>query len=75
MFDDLGAAVRRRRWRQEELLTACRPACLLPPRPQNKAYPRNWLIRGRIRVQLKNEDGSLVNPEIPSREWVVGQYC
>lgn len=35
---------------------------------QNKAYSRNWLVRGRIRVQLKQEDGTLTNPEITNRE-------
>lgn len=39
----------------------------LPAEPENKAYPRFWLVRGRVRVELKNSDGSLVNPEIPNR--------
>lgn len=34
---------------------------------QVKSYPRQWWCRGRIRVQLKNSDGSLVNPDVPNR--------
>lgn len=37
-----------------------------------KFYPREMSkeddARGRVRVQLKNEDGSPVNPELPTRE-------
>ena len=40
---------------------------------QNKAYPRQWWVRGRVRVQLLNEDGSLVNPFIPNRECLESQ--
>ncbi|GLC46906.1 signal recognition particle 19kDa [Pleodorina starrii] len=32
-----------------------------------KHYPRDWLPKGRIRVQLKGDDGKPVNPEIPNR--------
>ncbi|EFJ39771.1 hypothetical protein VOLCADRAFT_78252 [Volvox carteri f. nagariensis] len=32
-----------------------------------KHYPRDWLPKGRIRVQLKGEDGKPINPEIPDR--------
>ncbi len=35
---------------------------------QEKHYPRAWWIRCRIRVALKNPDGSPVNPEIPTSE-------
>eukprot|EP00252_Welwitschia_mirabilis_P014632 TRINITY_DN3218_c0_g1_i2.p1 TRINITY_DN3218_c0_g1~~TRINITY_DN3218_c0_g1_i2.p1 ORF type:complete len:135 (+),score=16.31 TRINITY_DN3218_c0_g1_i2:110-514(+) len=34
----------------------------------DKAYPRDFMQRGRVRAQLKREDGSLVNPEIKSRK-------
>ncbi|XP_078442670.1 signal recognition particle 19 kDa protein, putative / SRP19 [Wolffia australiana] len=34
----------------------------------DKAYPRDFLQRGRVRVLLKKEDGTLVNPEISSRK-------
>ncbi|CAA3008688.1 signal recognition particle 19 kDa protein [Olea europaea var. sylvestris] len=33
-----------------------------------KAYPRDFMQRGRVRVQLKREDGSLYNPTISSRK-------
>ncbi|GIL92593.1 hypothetical protein Vretimale_14008 [Volvox reticuliferus] len=32
-----------------------------------KHYPRDWIPRGRVRVQLKGEDGKPMNPEIPDR--------
>ncbi|KAJ8429290.1 hypothetical protein Cgig2_016328 [Carnegiea gigantea] len=32
----------------------------------DKAYPRDFMQRGRVRVLLKGEDGTLMNPEIPS---------
>jgi len=48
--------------------------------PQDKQYPRDWwMSRGRLRVQLFNEDGTPTNPEVPTREldgddsgWLVG---
>ncbi|KAL2547605.1 Signal recognition particle 19 kDa protein [Forsythia ovata] len=33
-----------------------------------KSYPRDFMQRGRVRVQLKREDGSLYNPAISSRK-------
>ncbi|CAH0702906.1 unnamed protein product [Spodoptera exigua] len=42
---------------------------------ENKLYPREpskeILYRGRIRVQLKNDDGTPVKPEFPTREAVM----
>ncbi|KAK9882174.1 hypothetical protein WA026_019688 [Henosepilachna vigintioctopunctata] len=42
---------------------------------ENKLYPRERskeiLYRGRIRVQLKNDDGTPVNPTLPTRESVL----
>lgn len=42
---------------------------------QNKLYPReqnkdSLLYRGRIRVQLKNDDSTPCNPEYPTREFL-----
>jgi signal recognition particle subunit SRP19 len=34
----------------------------------DKAYSRDFMQRGRVRVQLKRDDGSLVNPAIPTRK-------
>lgn len=39
----------------------------IPVQVEDKHYPRDWFIRGRLRVQLKNEDGTLINSEIPDR--------
>ena len=30
----------------------------------DKAYPRNWMQKGRVRVMLKDDKGNLANPEI-----------
>lgn len=39
---------------------------------ENKQYPRErskeLLYRGRIRIHLKNDDGTPVNPEFPTRD-------
>jgi hypothetical protein len=34
----------------------------------DKVYSRDNMQRGRVRVQLKREDKSLVNPAVPSRK-------
>ncbi|CAK9147472.1 unnamed protein product [Ilex paraguariensis] len=34
----------------------------------DKAYPRDFMQRGRVRVLLKKEDGTLYNPAISSRK-------
>ncbi|XP_058095301.1 signal recognition particle 19 kDa protein-like [Magnolia sinica] len=34
----------------------------------DKAYPRDFMQRGRVRVLLKNIDGTFYNPEITSRK-------
>lgn len=39
----------------------------VPAEVEDKHYPRDWFIRGRLRVQLRGADGALVNPEIPDR--------
>lgn len=35
---------------------------------RNKAYSRDWLTKGRLRVALKNDFGALCNPAIPNRK-------
>ncbi|KAK1256999.1 Signal recognition particle 19 kDa protein [Acorus gramineus] len=34
----------------------------------DKAYPRDFMQRGRVRLQLKREDGSFYNPAVASRK-------
>ena len=34
----------------------------------DKAYPRDFMQRGRVRVLIKKDDGSLFNPQIDSSE-------
>lgn len=42
---------------------------------ENKLYSRErskeLLYRGRIRIQLKNDDGSPINPDLPTRESIM----
>ena len=39
----------------------------LPAKIENKTYCRDYLTRGRLRVQLKNADGSPLNSAFPNR--------
>jgi hypothetical protein len=39
--------------------------------PQNKAYSRDFFMRGRFRIQLRRADGSLLNPSFPTRKSVL----
>ncbi|KAH7622252.1 putative Signal recognition particle 19 kDa protein [Nannochloris sp. 'desiccata'] len=39
----------------------------LPADIEMKRHPRDWKYPGRIRVQLKDDQGNLVNPDIPTR--------
>ena len=36
--------------------------------PEAKAYPRDWLTPGRVRVELKRADGSDAHPEIKTKK-------
>lgn len=40
------------------------------PLLQNKMYSRDFLQVGRARIQLKNTDGSLVNPNVPNSSFI-----
>eukprot|EP00727_Mastigamoeba_balamuthi_P007923 m51a1_g3751 putative signal recognition particle 19 kda (157) ;mRNA; r:76043-76597 len=35
---------------------------------EDKAYSRDWMLRGRVRVRMYNEDGSPVVADIPSKK-------
>eukprot|EP00879_Flechtneria_rotunda_P003902 GHRR01004142.1.p2 GENE.GHRR01004142.1~~GHRR01004142.1.p2 ORF type:complete len:150 (+),score=45.14 GHRR01004142.1:263-712(+) len=57
-----------------EMLDVCNMALKLPAQPEAKRYPRNWCVEigkelsyGRIRVLLRKEDGTPVNPEVSNR--------
>eukprot|EP00262_Sarcandra_glabra_P000472 TRINITY_DN10555_c0_g1_i1.p1 TRINITY_DN10555_c0_g1~~TRINITY_DN10555_c0_g1_i1.p1 ORF type:complete len:139 (-),score=28.26 TRINITY_DN10555_c0_g1_i1:117-533(-) len=41
----------------------------------DKAYPRDFMQRGRVRVLLKREDGTLFNPAISSRKQLMLQVA
>eukprot|EP01024_Parvocaulis_polyphysoides_P003148 TRINITY_DN10878_c0_g1_i1.p1 TRINITY_DN10878_c0_g1~~TRINITY_DN10878_c0_g1_i1.p1 ORF type:complete len:165 (+),score=18.24 TRINITY_DN10878_c0_g1_i1:52-546(+) len=34
----------------------------------NKAYPRDWMQRGRVKVELFDDDGKPLNNDVPSRK-------
>jgi len=36
--------------------------------PEDKAYPRDWLTRGRLRVALRDDTGKLCSPDVRSRK-------
>merc|ERR1712232_81143 len=37
----------------------------------NKAYPRDWLIRGRVRVMLKTPEGAFTHAELHTKKAVM----
>mmetsp|Transcript_47306 Transcript_47306/g.134965 ORF Transcript_47306/g.134965 Transcript_47306/m.134965 type:complete len:152 (-) Transcript_47306:185-640(-) len=37
----------------------------------DKAYPRDWLIRGRVRVLLKTPEGAFTHPELHTKKLVM----
>ncbi|CAJ1329038.1 unnamed protein product [Effrenium voratum] len=37
----------------------------------DKAYPRDWLIRGRVRILLKTPEGAFTHPEIHTKKDVM----
>mmetsp|Transcript_19622 Transcript_19622/g.55170 ORF Transcript_19622/g.55170 Transcript_19622/m.55170 type:complete len:158 (-) Transcript_19622:57-530(-) len=37
----------------------------------DKAYPRDWLIKGRIRIMLKTPEGAWAHPEIHTKKDVM----
>ncbi|KAM7531447.1 hypothetical protein LguiB_034857 [Lonicera macranthoides] len=41
----------------------------------DKAYPRDFMQRGRVRYLLKREDGTLINPALSSRKQVMLQVA
>lgn len=42
------------------------PATCMPV--QAKHYSRDWIPKGRLRVQLKDAEGKPINPEVPDRK-------
>eukprot|EP01147_Barroeca_monosierra_P008652 gene8652-10304_t len=40
----------------------------LPSKIENKSYARDYMARGRLRVQLKKSDNTLINPDFPDRK-------
>uniref|UniRef100_A0A7S0RQN6 Signal recognition particle 19 kDa protein n=1 Tax=Chlamydomonas leiostraca TaxID=1034604 RepID=A0A7S0RQN6_9CHLO len=50
----------------QEMLESCKQL-KIPAEIENKHYPRAWWVPGRLRVQLKNADGTPTVPEIPNK--------
>lgn len=51
-----------------EIADCCNIGLKLKAEYERKSYPRQWWVLGRVRVQLKNDDGTPCNPEIPNRK-------
>ncbi|DBA82000.1 TPA: signal recognition particle 19kDa [Trebouxia sp. C0004] len=49
------------------MVDCCTKGLKLPAQIEDKSYSRDWLIRGRIRVQLKDDGGKALVADIPSR--------
>lgn len=43
----------------------------IPSVPENKYYPRDWMVPGRVRVMLKAPTGEYVHPEIHTKMQVM----
>lgn len=50
-----------------EMVDCCTKGLKLPAQIEDKSYSRDWLVRGRIRVQLKDDGGKALVADIPSR--------
>lgn len=50
----------------DQMMDSCK-LLKIPADIEGKHYPREWLPLGRLRVQLKAEDGTLHNSEVPDR--------
>ena len=40
----------------------------IPAVIEDKSYPKDWLVRGRLRVMLKNPDGTFAHPEVHTKK-------
>ncbi|PIA49247.1 hypothetical protein AQUCO_01300237v1 [Aquilegia coerulea] len=58
-----------------EIADSCRYLQLPSAIEIDKAYPRDFMQRGRVRVLLKKEDGTLYNPAIGSRKQLMLQVA
>ncbi|KQJ83189.1 signal recognition particle 19 kDa protein isoform X2 [Brachypodium distachyon] len=58
-----------------EILDSCTYLKIPCKIEQDKAYPRDFFQRGRVRVQLQNEDGSPVNPAIRTKKQLMIQIA
>ncbi|WIA31198.1 hypothetical protein OEZ86_001198 [Tetradesmus obliquus] len=59
----------------EQMFDACEKGLHLKVDKEWKRYPRNWCVLpgkelsfGRLRVTLRKEDGSPVNPDVPNKK-------
>lgn len=50
-----------------EMLDCCLKGLKIPAQFEDKYYSRDWLVRGRIRVELKDREGKPLVPDIPTR--------
>ncbi|KAF9594778.1 hypothetical protein IFM89_034761 [Coptis chinensis] len=59
----------------DEIYDCCRHLQLRCAPEKDKAYPRDFMERGRVRVLLKNEDGTLYNPAVATRKQLMLQVA
>lgn len=50
-----------------EMVDCCIKGLKLPAQIEDKSYSRDWLVRGRLRVQLKDDAGKPLVADIPTR--------
>eukprot|EP00392_Amoebophrya_sp_AT5.2_P000648 g649.t1 len=41
----------------------------------DKAYPRDWMVRGRVKVLIKKEDGTFLNTNITTKRDFLKKAC
>jgi len=54
--------------RSEEIFEVCKSLGLKTVLEMDKAYPKNYWVRGRTRICLFDSDGNALNADIPSRK-------
>jgi len=51
-----------------EIFEACKHLGLPCHLESEKAYSRDWMQKGRVRVRLNGDDGNPIKPDIPNRK-------
>merc|ERR1719393_865309 len=51
----------------QEMAQVCEALKIPHTLEMNKAYPRDWMVRGRVKVMLKTPAGKFTHPEIHTK--------